>query len=253
VPGLRKRSTARRNQASCHLMTPARMFHYWAYFAICVILWEKPVHAQDSQEFWPEINAYVNLTPASRLYFVAAVGKEEDIPNLQGDFGAHFDFFLKPLLRPRLRELDPTKNRLFLFRAGYRYLNSLTGNSPPEQRVVLQATARVPLPANILASLRGGFDLRWISGSPFSWRYRTRLMFERSFSIRSYSFTPYVRGEFFYDSRYSKISRTALAIGSTFPLTKRIELEPYFEYQHDTSKSIASRVEVGGLVLSLYF
>jgi hypothetical protein len=53
-------------------------------------------------------------------------------------------------------------------------------------------------------------------------------MFERSFSIRRYSFTPYIRGEFFYDSRYSKISRTALAIGSTFPLTKRIEFGTLF-------------------------
>jgi hypothetical protein len=229
------------------------MFHYWACFAICVFLWGKPAHAQNSQEFWPELDTYVKLNSFSRLYFIAALGKEDDVPNLQGDFASNIDFFLKPLLRPRLREIDPAKNKLFLLRAGYRYLNSLTGDSPSEQRVVLQATARVPLPANILASLRGGFDLRWISGSPFSWRYRTRLMFERSFAIRSYGFTPYIRGEFFYDSRYSKISRTALAIGSTFPLTKRIELEPYFEYQHDTSKSIASRVEVGGLVLSLFF
>jgi hypothetical protein len=60
---------------------------------MCAFLWCKPANAQDSQEFWPEIDAYMSLTPASRLYFVAAVGKEEDIPTLQGDFGANIDFF----------------------------------------------------------------------------------------------------------------------------------------------------------------
>jgi hypothetical protein len=73
--------------------TTARMFPYWARFTVCVFLFCKPVHSQDSREFWPEIDAYVNPTPASRFYFFAAVGKQEDIPTFQGDFGGNIDFF----------------------------------------------------------------------------------------------------------------------------------------------------------------
>ena len=52
-------------------------------------------------------------------------------------------------------------------------------------------------------------DLRFIDGE-FSWRYRNRLSAEREFSIGRVRLNPYARFEVYYDSRYSKWSRTEL-------------------------------------------
>jgi hypothetical protein len=155
----------------------------------------QPAHAQDSQEFWPEINAYVNLTPASRLYFVAAVGKEEDIPTLQGDFGAR-EHPGQPAWRVRLA-LD-FRFTLFLALSNAAYVRAQLFN--PLLQLHALSSWRIFLRQQILENQPDGACHR-------------------------------------------------LDVSST----KHMELEPYFEYQHDTSKSIASRVEVGGVVLSLYF
>ena len=82
-------------------------------------------------------------------------------------------------------------------------------------------------------SERNRADLRYIDGE-FSWRYRNRLSAERTFSLRSFHFAPYLRAEVFYDSRFEKWPRTALTAGSTFPIGKHFDLEWYYEHQNDT-------------------
>jgi hypothetical protein len=76
----------------------------------------------------------------------------------------------------------------------------------------------------VLVSDRSRMDLRSIEGT-FSWRYRNRLTVEREFSAGRFRFTPYARGEIYYDSRHDKVSRTALIAGSSFPITRRFEFE----------------------------
>jgi hypothetical protein len=44
---------------------------------------------------------------------------------------------------------------------------------------------------------------------------------------------PSVRGELFYDSRFDKWSRTEWIGGAALPLNRHVELEGYFDYQHD--------------------
>jgi hypothetical protein len=95
-------------------------------------------------------------------------------------------------------------------------------------------------------------DLRSIGGT-FSWRYRNRLTVEKDFSIRRFRFTPYARGEIYYDSRYDKVSRTALIGGSTFPISRHFELEGYLEHQNDTGGSSNRTVNAVGIVVNLYF
>jgi hypothetical protein len=211
-----------------------------------------PVAAESQSQFWPEIDTYYKVNSKVRLSFFAQQTREND----QGEdleIGPNFDLYLKPLVKSKkfvFFQLDESKSRLFMLRSGYQYIPSTS--SPTEQRVFEEWTGRFPLTLGVLVSDRNRVDLRWITGE-FSWRYRNRLTLERDAKIKSYHFAPYVRAEVFYDSRYGKFSRTTEDIGATFPIRKRIEIEPYYEHQNDTSKAPNRQINALGLVLSLYF
>jgi hypothetical protein len=109
------------------------------------------------------------------------------------------------------------------------------------------------MPWSVLLADRNRVDFRVISGRPFSWRYRNRVTLERNFYLRGYVFTPYVRGELFYDSRYDKIAKNSFVIGSIFPVTKRTEFQLYYEDQRDSGTIPLFHVRGAGVTLSLFF
>jgi len=208
--------------------------------------------AQTTQ-VWPEISAFTKLNDRMRFYFLATTVKESK-ESTEGEFGPNFDFYLRPFReRKRLAgfRLDESKNRYLLLRVGYRYLNSFSGD-PDEHRGVLEATARYPLTGGVLVSSRGRVDARFIDGE-YSWRFRSRLSVEKEFSLGPIRMNPYVRGEVFYDSRFDEWSRTEWIGGAAFPLNQRVELEGYFDYQHDTGGDANRKVHAIGTVLNLYF
>lgn len=209
--------------------------------------------AQDQSQFWPEIDTYVKLSPRTRLFLLTALSSDQDTKTLQGEFGPNFDIYLTPFLRPHLRSMDSAKSKFVIFRVGYRYMPTLQGTGSTENRIIAEMTSRFNLPWAILLSDRNRFDFRFIQGQPFSWRYRNRLTLERNFEIRGYTFTPYVRGELYWDSRYDKIAKNAFTIGSVFPLTKRTESELYYEDQRDSTSTPNTHTRGVGVVLSLYF
>jgi hypothetical protein len=209
-------------------------------------------HAQTTQ-VWPEISVFTRLNDRMRFYFLATTVKESH-ESTEGEFGPNFDFYLRPFReRKRLAgfRLDESKNRFLLLRVGYRYLDSFSGD-PDEHRVVLEATARYPLKGGVLVSNRGRVDARFIDGE-YSWRFRSRLSVEKELSIGPVRMNPYVRGELFYDSRFDAWSRTEWIGGAAFPLNRRVELEGYFDYQHDTGGDHNRKVYAIGTVLNLYF
>ena len=201
---------------------------------------------------WPEISTYVKLRQNLRLYVIATRTKENG-KGTDAEIGPNLDIYFKPLLkleRFTVFQLDKSKSRPLLLRTGYRYMPSTSG--PTEHRGVLELTGRFPLTSGFLISDRNRSDLRFINGE-FSWRYRNRLTVERTVSILSYHFTPYVRGEVYFDSNYEKWSRTSETMGITFPIGKHTEIEPYYEHQNDTSKSPNRQINALGLALNLYF
>jgi Protein of unknown function (DUF2490) len=216
-------------------------------------LFLSPLRAQDQSQFWPEVDTYVNLSSRSRLFFLAALSSDQDTRTLDGEFGANVDFYLRRFLRERLHAKDPAKSKLLTLRLGYRYLPSLRGDNPNEQRPIVELTGRRLLPLAILFSDRNRVDFRFVEGKPFFWRYRNRITLERNFSIHKYEFTPYLRGELFYDSRYDKIDKNIFTAGSVFPLSKRTEFEVYYEDQRDSSSTPNYHTRGIGLVMSLYF
>ena len=226
-----------------------------AWAAVLIVSSELPALAQTTP-VWPEIDTYVKLDDQIRLYFLATT-VQENRESTEAEFGANVDLQIKqfrrrtPLLEYRL---DESKNRLLMVRIGYRYLPSYTGGAA-EQRGVLEATPRYPLKGflgDVLVSDRNRVDLRLIDGES-SWRYRNRLSAEREFSIGRVRLNPYARFEVYYDSRHSKWSRTELQVGSSFPVTRRWELESYFDYINDSSESPTRQTKALGIVTTLYF
>jgi uncharacterized protein DUF2490 len=212
----------------------------------------RPSLAAQSLQSWPEVDTYVKLNSNVRASLFGALTRE-NAEGSSAEIGPNIDFFFKPLVKLKritVFELDQSKSRPVMLRLSYRYLPAVEG--PTEHRVGVEATGRYPLIRGVLLSDRNRADLRYIDGV-FSWRYRNRLSAERTFSLRSFHFAPYLRAEVFYDSRSEKWSRTALTAGSTFPIGKHFELEWYYEHQNDTAKPPNRQVDGLGYVLSMYF
>jgi Protein of unknown function (DUF2490) len=206
------------------------------------------LRAQQTQtsEF-PELDTYVGITDRYRLMFLAARSTDGSTFD-SAQFGANLDINFRPLVRKRLRTNDSAKDNFLTFRIGYQYLNN--AGKPDENRVQLALTSRFHLPWSLQLSERNRFDLRVI-GDQFSWRYRNCLTIERSLLIKSFSFSPYARGEIFYDSRSGTWSKNTYSFGAVFPIRKRLDLEGYYERDNTTGGS-PPHENVIGTTLSIY-
>lgn len=204
---------------------------------------------QTQNEFWPEVDVFVPLTPKLRLMFSATITRvEETRNNTEGQVGAHIDFLTNKKMR---------------FRAGYRYGFALGGGDPfQEHRIVLEQTFRKNLPLKVLLSDRNREDLRFVNGD-FSVRYRNRVTLEREFELRRVHITPYVSGEVYYDTRFDTWNRNRLTAGIQVPLkrgfpvlqlvrpTSLMVLDLYLMRQND-SRSSPARVRGIGLAFNIY-
>ena len=116
----------------------------------------------------------------------------------------------------------------------------------------MEVTSRYPLPVNFQLGWRNRVELRGIQGQGFSWRYRSRLELERSFSIGRYAFTPFVRGEAYYDSRYERFSKNAFSVGTDVPFTRHSSFELYYQDQRDSGTPPVFHTRGPGLTLNLF-
>jgi hypothetical protein len=207
------------------------------------------VRAQQTQtQEFPEIDTYVGLTDRYRLMFQVSRSKDGSTLN-STQFGPNLDINFRPLLRRKLRTNDSAKGNFLTLRIGYQYLENV--GKPNENRVQSALTSRFHLPWSLELAERNRFDLRVISDQ-FSWRYRNRLTLERSFSIKSFSFSPYARGEIYYDSKPGTWNKSTYSFGAVIPIRKRFELEGYYERENTTGGS-PPHVNGIGTTLSIYF
>lgn len=217
---------------------------------LCLLLGGSAAQAQ-TEQYWPEIDTYIGINSHMRFSLFAAKTKEEKTTT-DGEIGPNFDFYfqrLREIKSPTGMRLDQSKSRRMMFRIGYRYLPS-TGSTT--NRLFFEVTGRHYFKSGLLIADRNRGEVNFVEGESY-WRYRNRISFERTLEIAGYEFTPYARAEFYYDSRYSKFSRTALDAGCVFPFWQRFEFEPYYEHQNDTAKSPNRQVDAFGIVLSMYF
>ena len=207
------------------------------------------VSAQQTQMEWlPEIDTYVNLTDRYRLMFMTSRSTDASTIN-SAQFGPNLDVNLRPLLRPKLRTNDSANNRFVTFRIGYQYIRNF--GKPNENRIQLGLTSRFHLPWSMELAERNRFDLRVINDQ-FSWRYRNRLTLARSFTIKSFTLSPYARGEIYYYSTTGTWSKNTYSFGASFPVRQRFELEGYYE-RENTTGGAPPHVNGIGMTLSIYF
>ena len=225
----------------------------WALVPVYVLFLSMQSGAQSVKQFWPEVDVYDPLASNTRFEFQVKDTREGQ-SSQQWQFGPSIEFYVKPLVR--LRKLstlpkDEARSRILLLSAGFRYLPG-TKSDGTENRIVLSATPKYPLVWKLAISDRNQMELRFINGA-FSWRYRNRLEVQRPFQIGSYKFTPYARCEEYYSSMFSKWYDTALSAGVNLPVTKDIELDPYYEHQNETNKSPNKIIHSIGLTLNVFF
>ncbi len=225
---------------------------WWLVLVAGNLLLFGPKMIGQSLDFAPEFDIHVKLNKNTRFWFQAVRTREEGSP-IQTEIGPSLEFSVKPLLKLRRwteRQPDRFKSRTLSINLGYR--REEFADRPGEDRGILEASPRYPLAWKVFATDRNRGELRWAGGA-FSWRYRNRLTLEREVPIRSYTVLPYLRGEGYFDSRYSKWSATAICGGLVFPMKKHAEIESNFEYMNQTGAKPNRQVGTFGLTLSLYF
>jgi len=208
------------------------------------------------QEFWPEIDVYINIKPKVRLYLLGTVSKSVEDGELlnaqsfEGQVGAHVDYIPNPHI---------------ILRTGYRYGSAVGDNDDGfrEHRFLTEQTLKKLLPGKLLLSESNREDFRFLSGV-FSFRYRNRVQIEREFQVfRGRTMTPYVSGAISYDTRYDIWNRNRFAVGLMTslrpgPLRKmllikrQVILDLYYLHQND-SRATPAHINGLGAVLAFYF
>lgn len=204
-------------------------------------------------EFWPEIDGFVQLDERTRLFLLGSLAKNADVDLSEATVGVHADFSLAPIARKWLRDTpDVLRKRYLSFRVGYRYGWDLTTpREYEEHRLVFEVTGRFAAPGRTLLSNRNRLDLRKVDGES-SWRFRERLRLEKDFALGRRTITPYVMAEVFWDSRYDAWTRQRYHAGVEWSLAKSAVLDTSYCRQNDSRASVA-HVDAVGLALSLYF
>ena len=212
-----------------------------------------PAGAQvTSSEFRPEIDAYLNAGPRTRLIFQESLNLRGSSSPSRDRLAGYFEIALRPILRRRLREHpDVFRSRYLSFRGGYQYSTPVAdGSGAPENRVIAEITACYPLPGGIVVTDRNRGDFRFMRPA-FSARYRNRLWLERDLTFSTFQFTPYAYDEIFFDTRYDAWSRNRVVLGLQFPAGAHSVAEPYLLYEL-RSRGSTHRVRAFGFKLSLY-
>jgi len=227
-------------------------------FATLLLLFVAPAIASSTDnsrdEFWPEVDAYINLNTAARILLLESFHNNQQAESWHGDFGAFIDVALKPVFRRELRQREDVFNKRFLsFRSGFQYISRL-GAGPPylEHRWTFELTARYPLPGNFILSDRNRGEFRFVSEKPFATRYRNKLQLEKDFSIGHFVYTPYLNTELFYDTRYDGWVRNGYSAGVQVPVSGYVVFQPYYLRQNQ-SRSSPAHVSAFGLELDFYF
>jgi hypothetical protein len=214
-----------------------------------------PVEAQQSsRQFWPEVDFFAQLSERFRLIFVDSFSRDQNLNYRQGNFTYYLEYALKPIFRRELRNRDDVFRKHFLtFRAGYRYLTSLTNaNSTSENRIIAETNARYPLPWRFVVLDRNRGDFRFVKGKPFSMRYIHRLMAERDFRLGRFVLTPFGFAEVYYYTEYGSWAQQRYEYGVQVPCGPRVVFETYGARQHNPH-STPQLVNALGVTLYLYF
>jgi len=110
--------------------------------------------------------------------------------------------------------------------AGYQYDETIQSGRPShEDRIIFQLTPQYRPGAGFFLAYRNRVEFRWVNGQ-YSTRYRNQLTVERSFQgpVR---FTPYSRGEAFFNSQTHCWDENRYAFGVQLPYKRLFMFDNY--------------------------
>lgn len=204
-------------------------------------------------EFWPELDVYLNLNPDSRLYFMYSATRQSDLTDYaEGEVAGYYDFYFMPMLGDKPSHPDSARYKFLMFRGGFEYSNTPPGSSKPKTEYIptILIDARFPLPWHFLLDERNRGDLRVIDGA-FSPLYRNRLRLDRSFHAGHFQLVPYVQAEAFYSAQANEFNQFRYSIGLDWVIVRRVILETYYTREHNVKISTPN-VNALGITLELY-
>ena len=205
------------------------------------------------QEYQLDMDAYHQLNEQIRLYLAASVTDVESAGSNKGQGAAYLDITLKGVVRQRLHMADWARERKFWIRVGYAQFRTWDGEfeDVSERRGVLQLTIRSGTWEHFQLTHRFGFDYRNLDGR-HSQRYRYRLNLEYETKAGQTPVIPYVRGEVYYDTRYSAWSKQTYQGGLEINLSPHWRIEPYIALDKDT-RPTTTYTDRLGLATKLYW
>ncbi|VAW14042.1 hypothetical protein MNBD_BACTEROID05-1178, partial [hydrothermal vent metagenome] len=169
------------------------------------------------------------LTVFLMMFFVSFAFAGEDWQNWDGfsikkKINEEIDFIWLPAfrLRDNISELfywesnqglSFKMNNHLTVAAQYRFNNTQksTGNWIKEHRAEIQPTVKWEM-AGFKFSDRNRIAYRIVDGNE-KWRYRNRIKFGKTFTIKNKEFAPFVSNEFFYDFDQNKYNQNRSAVG----------------------------------------
>jgi len=203
-------------------------------------------------EFASEVDLHLQLSPSLRLLIYPGLEQGTSFSYHQVYGAAGIGYQLKQIAKPHLENIDPDKERYFVFAAGYEYLRtSQSGKTTDEDRVVLDGTLGFRPISGILTRDRSWIELRWVNGK-YSTRYRNRLILEQDFVTHGLRWTPYAFAEVFYDGSKSSWNQEWFSGGVQWPYKKRFMLDTHYRRQHCTTCN-PTDVNLAGVALNFYF
>jgi hypothetical protein len=215
---------------------------------------------ETGEEFWPEIDVWIQLDPHFRLSPCVSLSSDLETKYREGVALLQLDYSWKrsgaPLVSRRLfDEVRAAEMNRFMVRAGYLAGKSLddNGESYSERQTFLELHLRNPLRHGILISHRVRTDLRFIGDDrDFSWRLRYRLQAEKEYQALGTSVVPYGSLEGSFDERYSAVNRIRAIGGTTVALSRHFVAEANITCQYD-SHLPASNLFALNAILNVYF
>lgn len=213
-----------------------------------------------TEEFWPEIDVWIQLNDHFRLSPCVSVSKDIETKYREGVVLLQLDYSWKrkgaPLVSRRLfDEVRAAEMNRFMVRIGSLGGKSLDddGGTYSERQAFLEFHLRNPMKGGILISHRYRTDLRFIGDDrDFSWRLRYRLQAEKEYQALGTSVVPYASLEAFYDDRYEAVTRFRAIGGTTVALSRFFVAEANITYQYDPHLQTPNLFALNA-ILNVYF
>ena len=177
---------------------------------------------QDNEDvqLWPDVTVGFRLNPAVTLNLFGTLRFGQDVSaRITHQVGAGLNLRVNKYL-----------NIVPAYRHAWSYPTPTRRSQ--ENRYFLDVTPRLPLPKGFTLLDRNRGEVRDINHQ-VSWRYRNRVQLEKALSWHEHEITPYLAGEFHYDSRYHAWNRKQFWMGTRVPVSKHVTLDLHYSRNLD--------------------